>query len=630
MHPDVPRRGRPPARRSSTPPRAGSLSCALLGVLLFAGCDDVTGPAREACGAPILDPGVSLRSGFTPPGRVSLLVGSTCTLSSGESESFALGRSDGAAEYLVAIQSASTVAGAVSSIRLWVRGPNAPSATSSADRASSRVPLGPEAWSSSAELRLRHDALRELERVGARPFRPGGDPRIRPSVAAAPPTVGETVTFRNSVAPDLSVDCDGPDVITAVVKAVGTEFAVAEDIEAAGHIGAAEYGDMLDSLERLVFPVDTAYFGAPADLDGNDRVWALVTVAVNRVTPRGSGTFIAGFFNPSDLSDPATCAASNRGELLYLLAPDPTGRFSNPVPPAFAVSNAIGVSSHELEHLLSAEQRVGPGGGTFADLEDAWLGEGMAHTAESVVGWKAGGLAPQQNLGFAALDAVPGVFAAFHLANFRRTGYYLEDPSRTLALGTSSNGDPGGVPSLRMRGFAWLFLRWMADHASVGGGGVLGGKAEEEMFRELSSGGQTRARGVANVERVAGPLLGVSGWRRLLSRYAPAPGADDRASGAPPSTQLSSFDLPDVFGALHASLPDKEPFGSPYPLDPDVVRLDSTVGKSFDVELGASTAAYFLLESDGPHPDIRITLTTPSGAGVPVSVRPQIVLLRTR
>ena len=629
--------GAPDARpcRASTAPAARRLALRGLALLLWtAACGDATGPDdRPGCGSAVLNPGVSIRSGFTPRGRVALSVGSTCTLRSDDTGSFELAASEGAAEYLVAVQSASVVAGAVSGLRLSLRGPDA-SGVASSRAVATRAPSGsagqsPAALGSTAELRLRRNAREALERRGARPYRPTAA-GVRASVATRPPVAGDTVTFGNSVAPDLDVDCDRPETITAVVRAVGAAFAVAEDVEVAGHIGAAEYAGLLQSLDQLVFPIVTTYFGPPADLDENGRVWVLLTAVVNRTTPMGSSTFIAGFFNPSDLSDRAGCAASNQGEVLYLLGPDPGGELSNPVEPAFALSNALGVSAHELEHLLSAEQRIVFGGGTFADLEDAWLGEGLAHMAETAVGLAAADLQPGRNLDYAALSADPELFASFHFANFRRAGYHLEDPNRTLALGTSGSGDPGGVPSLRMRGFGWLFLRWMADHGSFGGGGILGGAAEEEMFRDLSSGGPARTRGVANVERVAAGVLDSPGWRELLARWGPAPATDDRSAAATGESRITTFDLPDIFGALHAALPDTRPFEILFPLDPETVILEGTVAASHDFELGASTTAYFVLESDGPHPDVELELTTQTGADVPATVRPQIVLFRTR
>jgi hypothetical protein len=95
---------------------------------------------------------------------------------------------------------------------------------------------------------------------------------------------------------------------------------------------------MLAALEDVVYPVNTSYFGEPADIDGNERIIILVTEETNKLSGSNGLTFIAGFFVPSDLSDSGNpegggtaagglCATSNEAEILYLIAPDPGGRY---------------------------------------------------------------------------------------------------------------------------------------------------------------------------------------------------------------------------------------------------------------------------------------------------------------
>lgn len=627
------------SQRSSGSPRAQSgagqrIVGGLLAVAVLAACDSATGPGEVGCGVPVPNPGVPLRSGFTDRADLDLAPGAGCALRVEAGGAFRLAAGPAGAEYLLAVQSASTVPGARASLSLRIEGPGA--RANVRDRRT-RVPpstslaAGGE-WASRAELTFRRNARRELARVGARPYRGRSGPGVGPraAVAPSPPKLGETLLLRSSVDAALSVDCERTDTIDAVVRAVGTHFAIVEDPDAAGHFDAAHYGDILAGIDDLVFPVATAYFGSPADLDGNDRVLVFLTPIVNRATPRGSGTFIAGFFNPSDLSDQITCPASNEGEILYVLAPDPGGQFGDPVDIDFAVRNAVGVTAHELAHLLEAEQRIVFGGGGFPDLEEAWLSEGLAHTAETVVGLSAAGLSPRGNHGFGGLAADVDIFNTYHLANFRRTGFYLRDPSGTLALGDEMSSDPGGVRSLEMRGFAWLFLRWLADQATLSGAGFLGGAAEESLFRDLASGGATFSRGVANIERVAGPLLGSDEWRDLISRYALVPLADDAGGSVSAETQVTTFDLPDTFAGLHEALPATEPFTSAYPLEVTRYALDTAPARTFDFDLQASATRFFVLTSAGPHGGVDVTLTTLAGGQVPASVRAQIIVQRTR
>jgi len=532
-------------------------------------------------------------------------------------------------------------------MRLTLLGPDAPPGVAPAvsrvgpARTATAEALSAEA-ASRAELILRENARRELQRVGARAYRPPGeraglrDGRVSPRATLAistPPSVGAIVTFRNSVAADITVDCSRTETISAVVKAVGQRVAIAEDQALAGFVSGAEYSALQQELDDVVFPVDSAYFGAAADLDGNERVWVLFSPIVNRLTPPGSSTFVAGFFNPSDLADTADCPASNQGEVLYLLAADPFSVVSDQVTPAFAVSNARGTSAHELQHLLTAQQRVILGDGDlFTNLEDAWLSEGLAHTAETVTGLKLAGLATRANLNLGAIRGDVSSFDAYHRANFRRLGEYFAQPTSTLALGNTAGADPGGVPSLRMRGFGWLFLRWLADHfAPASGGGVLSGSGEEALFQELSRGGTDHLSGIANVERAVQVLAGPTQWADLFGEYAMAPTVDDDAPAqVPQRLQIPTFDLRDIFSGLHQALPTTSPFTVEYPLVETTETLGASTNRMFEFDLGATTARYFVLRSDGPHPAVSILLSTPTGADVPLSVRPQLTLVRTR
>ena len=622
-------------------------SVALLGLA----CNGGTGLDSSSCANRSLNPIVAIRLGVRIPGRASLDLGEVCVLRGSDAGSLDLASAGEAREYRLVVQSASEVPGAVTSVRLTLLGPDAAAAQAtvvpsvSRSQAPTADQLSAEA-ASRLELRFRKGARRELRRVGARVYRPEtmrdtrtgpADPRVA-RARSVPPTVGEVVTFRNSVSPDLAVECGRDEPIAAVVRTVGQRFALAEELGVSGVVSDAAYDALLQELDDVVFPVDSAYFGPPADLDGNERVWVLFTRIVNRVTPRGSSTFVAGFFNPSDLADRADCAASNQGEVLYLLAADPGGAFADPVSPAFAMSNARGTTAHELQHLLAAEGRVVFGGGTlFADLEDSWLSEGLAHTAETIAGLQLQGLSTRANLSFLAFGGFTALggastFNAYHLANFRRLGEYLADPTGTLALGNPAGNDPGGVSSLRMRGFGWLFLRWLADHfGPESPAGILPGSGEEALFRELTKGGPELLTGTANVERAVQVLAGPTQWGDLFGEYAVSPIADDDVPGqVPQRLQIPSFDLRDIFSGLHQSRPNVSPFGVEYPLLTTTETLAPTTDRVFDFDLGASTARYFILRSDGPHPAVSIQLTTPTGAEVPLSARPQLTVVRTR
>ena len=600
-------------------------------------CADATGPEEDLC------PAVAGRGATRV--TLSLAAGETCVLPAAGVQVLEIGAGNASARYLLVVQSAMRRPGTTTRLRLDAQARGAAAARVPPLAAPARAlpadmfGLGADGpgleEASRAELAFRANARRAV--LGARPLRrtaaaapgPGMVRANAAPTAPAPPSLGDTVIFSNAVHPNLDVDCDGIHDVTAVVRAVGPNFAIVEDVEGAGVVPGGGYDALLGALERWVLPVLSAYFGEHADIDGNGVVWILFTPAVNRTTPRGSNTRILGFFNPADLADPEDCPASNAGEILYLLAADPDGRFSRPVLAQFATTGAIGVAAHELAHLISAERRTVLAPGPFASLEETWLSEALAHSAETFVGMSAVGLSPGGNYGFAELTAHSDIFGTFHFPNFRRSAFYLLGPDRTPALGDAYARDPDGISSLAMRGFGWLFMRWFADQYATEGGGWLGGAAEEAIFHDLAGGGDGRARGVANIERVASAHGAPANWDDLLAAWALAPIADD-VPGAPSSTQMSTLHLRDVFAALHRELEGRAPFARAFPLEPMDIPLDEGTDTRIDFELAASTGYYFQLESEGPHPEIRLRLTTQAGLPVPSSEAVRIVALRTR
>jgi hypothetical protein len=570
--------------------------------------------------------------------------GELVTLSdAAEVRAFKLSGAPEAREYEVIVHSASTIPGSSSPVSLSVRAEGAsanivgtsvpPVQRSAASRALER-----QEQALLSEMRLKDRMRDELLRVGARPYRERsgtGGPRLS-LAAAAPPSLGQRLTLSMAVQQDLTVDCNSSNTITAEVKLVGQNFALLEDVRVAGNYSMADYQELNQALDAVVFPLDVEYFGNPSDIDGNQRVLVLFTASVNELTEAGSGSFIAGFFFSGDVADQATCPAGNESELLYLQAPDPSGQFGDPVDVEFAKRVAKGTVSHEFLHLLNTVQRTVIGNGDFSDLDDSWSDEGLAHIAEEISGLALANLAVRANLNFeetvptqAALDA----FNAYHLFNFSRFGDFLNNPSGTLALGESGGGDPGGSQSLEMRGFAWGFLRWLADqYGPATPAGILPGSAEYLLFQELSSGGPNYLRGTSNVVRAVQVVSGQSrSWEQLIGEYLSAVVADDNGSGLDPSSQFLTWNMRELYLGLNQSnLGTNPPFEKPYPLTPMQITLNSTTNTSPNFTLRSSTGRYFTLQSAGTTPDVVLEITTQSGADVPGSVRAQVTILRVR
>lgn len=549
----------------------------------------------------------------------------------------------GAREYQVVVVSASQVDGSVTPIVFETRAAGGSAAVTSgrgAGRLGSAAAVPPRpavSLDDRARPRRRHLQLHaaanaELRRAGARPARPGGprgDADVRASRASATrvPSVGESVVIKSAILPGGGLSCNSNTPIDATVRAVGQNFAIVEDDAAAGAFQPSDFADLDRELDDFVAPVDHAYFGAPADLDGNGRTIAFFTRQVNRLADPEGGTIVLGFFTNVDLADPVDCPSSNEAEIIWLLAPDPDGETGPAIPVDFVKSIARGLVAHEFQHLLNAQQRVTLGNGDFGDTEFLWLNEGLSHLAEEVTGLGRIGAGTRANLGFAEISggAVEmEAFIDFHRGNFLNVQDYFTSPNTTAAIAETSAG-------FDTRGFGYAFLRWLGDRYGPSSSmGVLPGSGEEALFRELASGGPQHLRGIDNVLRAIETVSGESpAWDDVLSEYLAVPAVDDAdVGGLGSEVQFATWDFPRLFEELRQS--SVQGLSTGYPLARTNVAMGTAASRTVPFDLAASTARYFAFEADGSHPDMIVELSAPSGAAVPNGARARVVVVRTR
>lgn len=264
--------------------------------------------------------------------------------------------------------------------------------------------------------------------------------------------------------------CSHPELRAARVVAI-TDGAVvmADTSNPADGFSDAEYRSFGVAMDTLVTPVDTAAFGAPADVDGNQKVGILFTSAVNALTPPSAGSIVLGFYYIRDLlpreSPFGNCPGSNVGELFYVLVPDPNATVnSNRRTKGFVDSVVVGVIGHEYQHLINASRRMYITNAPQVD-EEVWLNEGLSHIAEELLFYRASGQPPRQNIGGAQLgngSPTRAVFDMYQRGNFGRYREYLRLPESTSPLARSDN--------LATRGATWSFLRYLVDRARVSDG----------------------------------------------------------------------------------------------------------------------------------------------------------------
>ena len=276
---------------------------------------------------------------------------------------------------------------------------------------------------------------------------------------------------------------------------------------------------VLDSItaefDNITFRTDSSYFGNPTDVDGNGRIILLYSGQINKLTPPGSNSIVAGFFFAGDFFPPTDqgggpgsfCGESNSAEIFYLLSPDPTGRFGNVRNASEVRQSTRGTIAHEFQHMINAGRRFqNPAVNNF---ESAWLDEALAHIAEDAVGRVSRGFTDLQTLSFN--DVLPcntpckeaNDFNAFFFQNFARLTDWMIAPESFSPM--SSMADT----SLATRGAAWAYVRYTMDNYSNGDARALS--------RKLAAGPDT---GVKNfLAAVSTPVdTVVKGW--LVSMYA--------------------------------------------------------------------------------------------------------------
>jgi hypothetical protein len=406
-------------------------------------------------------------------------------------------------------------------------------------------------------------------------------PGMSRSVAAAVPQVGDIVT--------VNVQTDS--ACTAIVKrgarvvAISAQSIVLSDtLNPSGGFSTADYQRFAARFDTLVYPVDVANFGAPADIDKNGKIVLLFTAAVNALTPRNSSSYVGGFFYNRDLF-PVTdalplegCPGSNYAELFYLLAPDPNGVINGNVgETAFVDSVTTSVLAHEFQHLINASRRLYVTQ-NVQDFEETWLNEGLSHIAEELLFYHEAGLASRQNIDTIRLRSSNAIRIAFNVDQLSNASRY-----RTFLVAPSENSPFRDDDSLETRGATWNLLRYLADRK---------GGSETATWQALMN---TTKVGLPNLSAVFGGDIAskVHDWN--VSHY-----TDDVVPGLPVENMQPSWNWHSVFKALTKT-------GPAYPLEVKTLTAGSASGTLiggaaayYRFSVPAGTAATITLAAPGP------------------------------
>ncbi len=281
------------------------------------------------------------------------------------------------------------------------------------------------------------------------------------------PAVGDSMDLNTNSA------CSGsPSVRRGVVRSVSQHLIVVGDTaNPAGGFTNAQYDSIALEFDTIAWPVDSANFGEPTDLDNNGHVVAFFTRAVNELSPPASSSVVLGFFASKDVFGTDDCSNSNGQptvgtEIFYMLAPDPTGVVNSNVRTVASVrGNTTGTLGHEFQHMINGTRRAYVTGASF--FETGFLNEGLSHIAEELMFYRASGMTPRSNVG-PGTNAISGVqlnakrvsaYNTYESQNISRFRPWLQRPDTTGALKNNAN-------SLAVRGAIWAFLRYSVDRVN--------------------------------------------------------------------------------------------------------------------------------------------------------------------
>jgi hypothetical protein len=356
----------------------------------------------------------------------------------------------------------------------------------------------------------------------------------------APPTVGDIVQYNTNSA------CSGsPSVRTGMVRSVSASAVIVSDTaNPTGGFTTAQYDSIALEFDTIAYKVVSTNFGQPTDNDNNSRVILFFTRAINELSPPASSTVTQAVFASKDVFGTDDCSNSNGQatvgtEILYMLAPDPTGVVnSNVRTVSFVRGGVVMQAGHELQHLVNGQRRAYVTGASF--FETGFLNEALSAAAEELMFYRASGMVPGSNVG-PGTNAVSGVqlnskrVTAYNSYQSQQIGKFRPWLQRPDTSGFMGQGVT--TASLSRIGFGGAFLRYSADRRAV---------ADSTFFFALVN---SNLEGVPNIQNAIGGAS-PNDWMRdfEIALY-----ADDNAFTVAPEYRTQSWNYRALYALLFGS-----------------------------------------------------------------------------
>ena len=475
-----------------------------------------------------------------------------------------------------------------------------------ANRAASTGPFASSSGPQTGALQRRFDGqLRERarSRIAAGAWTPPSSDRAPPSnrassAAATVPSVGSVRAFR------VLASTSGTAFSTVGARLAFAGANVLVYIDTLAPAGGFT-GDQLQAFgtlfDQTLYPLDTAAFGPPSDVDGNGHVLMLMTPAVNALTKAAdcqTNGFIGGFFDEEDVGGGPADTNSNHGEIFYSIVPDSTGASS-----CAHTATSVGLTVpatflHELQHLISFSQHFVLHGGR---AEYGWLDEGLSIVAEELGSLyyeqRCPGTACRTNPAQIFPDSSQGFIQGFLLDSYF---YGLRPDTASVTLHSDSDG------GFAWRGGDWLLMRWLGDQMPAG------------FYRRLD---ENTATGVANIESASGQA-----FPALLANFGLALVTDSlpglARTTAPGADRFVTRNIRQLWARLFATAAGPA-IPRAFPIQIASITADTT-----SRSMVPGTGSYFRLDTPAGAATVTIQFATPVGGALPASLIPQLAVFR--
>ena len=460
----------------------------------------------------------------SPASFLTMAVGDQVVLETPSGFCMQFDESTGAERYIFGVQSVSEVAATLTPVRVSSTIPAAaPVSPQLPDPTLLASAVGPSL--STSDLRQMERWTRHAAAEGAfldrsnsvlNPLlRSGGYPPLAPS-RTAPALIPGDVT----VGTVLSVRFPGTDTcndfidLPVVVRKVSTRAIIVEDTgNPADGFVTADFDALASDFDGTIYDVDVDFFGAPSDIDTNNRIVIVITKEVNKRPPGSLLAFVTG----ADLFAATVCPASNEVEFYYTRAPDPTGMY---LAGTYSLQDARDdgrvLLAHEFTHIIQSSRRMAAGGSFMA----SFMAEGGATAAQEFVGFEYESRMDGQNYTadviYETLGADPNSYYTFLQDLLGYFGYDFIDssipgaPEQCTWVGSESDGTAGPCNfAARLRyGPTWSLVRHGID--------LYGAGDTRAVHRALVD--YSGAPGFAAIETVFGQTIGhmMAVWGAML------------------------------------------------------------------------------------------------------------------